>query len=366
MSKLSSFTLTQRRSIAVATIVSIVFAGWFLRSFFILIVFAGVLAYLFSPIHRWLQRHKMKKGSAAALTLLVSIFVVLVPLTLIAIFATTQLKTVVGDVASFMKTFDIGEASGKLVDLINNVLKNIPFGNYSVSQDSLLGGIQDALQAVGNFLVDSLSGAVNSVTGLVSSLIIYVYLFMSFLTHGGKLIEMFRQLNPLGTKISDIYLARASAMVRGTVQGQFIIAVVQGLFAATTFALVGYADLFFVLFVIFTVMSIIPLGAGIFIIPLGIIMAVTGNLVGGIVVLLQHFLINSNVDNILRPILVPKEARLDSALMLISVFAGIRIFGFAGIIIGPTFMILVVTTIKVFLEVYRDYSTDDEKLFTDK
>ena len=51
--------------------------------------------------------------------------------------------------------------------------------------------------------------------------------------------------------------------------------------------------------------------------------------------------------------------------MLLSVFAGLRIFGFAGIVIGPTIMILVVTTVKVFLEVYRGYSTDEEKLLED-
>jgi predicted PurR-regulated permease PerM len=358
----SKLSLTERRSVAVAAIASIVFAGWFLRSFFILIVFAGVLAYLFSPIHRWLQRRKLKKGGAAALTLLISIFMVLIPLTLIAIFATSQLTTVVGDIATFMKTFDIGEASSKLVDVINGTLDRIPFGDYSVSEDSLISNIQDGLQAVGSYLVDSLSGAVSSVTGLISSLIIYVYLFLAFLTNGDKLVEMFRQLNPLGTKVSDIYLTRASAMVRGTVQGQFIIAVAQGLIAAATFALVGYADLFFVLFVIFTIMSIIPLGAGIVVIPLGIIMIITGNPVGGIIVLVQHFVISSNVDNLLRPILVPKQARLDSALMLLSVFAGIRVFGFAGIIIGPTLMVLVVTTIKVYLEVYRNYAPDEEKL----
>jgi len=362
----TKLTLSQRRSIAVATMISVLFAGWFLRSFFILIVFAGVLAYLFSPIHRWLQRKKMKKGGAAALTLIISIFMVLVPLTLIAIFATSQLKTVVSDVASLMKTFDIGEASSKLVDFLNGILDSLPFGNFSVSQDSLVNGIKDGLQSLGTFLVNEFSGAVSGVAGLVSSLIIYVYLFLAFLTNGDKLIEMFRQLNPLGEKISDIYLKKVAAMVRGTVQGQFIIALVQGLIGAATFALVGYSDLFFVLFVIFTVMSIIPLGAGIISIPLGMIMLVTGNVSGGVIVILQHLVINTNVDNILRPILVPKEARLDAALMLISVFAGIRVFGFAGIIIGPTIMILVVTTIKVFLEVYRNYTTDEEKLLNEK
>jgi predicted PurR-regulated permease PerM len=54
---------------------------------------------------------------------------------------------------------------------------------------------------------------------------------------------------------------------------------------------------------------------------------------------------------------VPKKARLDAALMLLSVFAGIRLFGFLGIVIGPTIMIIIVTTIRVYLDVFEDYGS---------
>jgi predicted PurR-regulated permease PerM len=154
-----------------------------------------------------------------------------------------------------------------------------------------------------------------------------------------------------------LYLDKIGAMVRGTVQGQFIIAIAQGFIAALTFALLGYPDYFFILFVVFSVLSVIPLGAGIIAIPLAIIMALFGQVWQGIVIVLQHVLINSNIDNILRPILVPKKARLDSALMLLSVFAGIRLFGFLGIVIGPTIMIIIVTTIRVYLDVFEDYGS---------
>ena len=67
----------------------------------------------------------------------------------------------------------------------------------------------------------------------------------------------------------------------------------------------------------------------------------------------------SNIDNVLRPILVPREARLNSALMLLAVFSGIRMFGFWGIVIGPVLMIVIVTTISVYLAVYKGVPLDD-------
>jgi hypothetical protein len=50
--------------------------------------------------------------------------------------------------------------------------------------------------------------------------------------------------------------------------------------------------------------------------------------------------------------------------MLLAVFAGIAMFGFWGIVIGPVLMIVVVTTISVYLAVYKgvplDQFDDDE------
>ncbi len=71
----------------------------------------------------------------------------------------------------------------------------------------------------------------------------------------------------------------------------------------------------------------------------------------------------TNIDNFLRPILVPRAARLDSALMLLAVFAGLAMFGAWGIVIGPVLMIVIVTTISVYLAVYKGVPMDepDEK-----
>jgi hypothetical protein len=66
----------------------------------------------------------------------------------------------------------------------------------------------------------------------------------------------------------------------------------------------------------------------------------------------------TNIDNFLRPILVPRAARLDSALMLLAVFSGIAMFGAWGIVIGPVLMIVIVTTISVYLAVYKGVPMD--------
>jgi predicted PurR-regulated permease PerM len=95
-------------------------------------------------------------------------------------------------------------------------------------------------------------------------------------------------------------------------------------------------------------------------------MILFGQVWQGLAIIGEHVLINSNVDNVLRPILVPKKARLDAALMLLSVFAGMRLFGFLGIVIGPTIIIIIVTTIRVYLDIYEDYRTNSGDSEDDK
>jgi predicted PurR-regulated permease PerM len=229
----------------------------------------------------------------------------------------------------------------------------VPFVDVTVTQESITTAVKNGVHTFGTAFLRYVSSTVTSVSGFITALIVYIYLFLALLKHGKSLLAAAKALNPLGDDISDIYISRATAMIHGTVKGQFIIALIQGLIGAMTFAAVGYSQFFFILFLLFSVLSIIPLGAGIIAMPLAIIMMLFGKVLPGIVVLVEHLLINTNVDNILRPVLVPKEARLDPALMMVSVFAGIRFFGFLGLVIGPTLMILIVTTIRVYLQVKK-------------
>ncbi|MDT5065227.1 MAG: hypothetical protein QOK02_1382, partial [Mycobacterium sp.] len=165
-------------------------------------------------------------------------------------------------------------------------------------------------------------------------------------------------LNPLGEDVTDLYMAKMGAMVKGTVMGQFVIAVCQGVAGAASIYIAGFHEGFFIFAILLTALSVIPLGGGILSIPVGIGMILFGNVFGGVFVIAFHLVVVTNIDNVLRPILVPREARLDSALMLLAVFAGIAMFGFWGIVIGPVLMIVVVTTISVYLAVYKGVPLD--------
>lgn len=353
-------TPSQKRALAIATVVALLFAAYFLRDFFLMFVLAGIVSYIFTPLYRRLCRG-MSKGGAATITFLATLLAVIIPVTVVVLLSVAQLHSLVDYIAGIFAHTDISKLGDRIIEFINNILASIPFVTYRVTEESLTSGITNAAQAVGGALLHYFTSSISGVFGLISSAIIYIYVFMSLLINRDRVVALFRYLNPLGEEISDLYLAKTAAMVRGTVGGQFIIAACQGLVGALTIYIGGLHEAFFIFFLVLTVLSIIPLGGGILAIPVGIIMMLFGNFWGGLLVVGGHLLITSNIDNILRPKLVPKAARLDSALMIVSVFAGIAMFGFLGIVVGPVLMILIVTTVKVYLQVYKDVDSLEQK-----
>lgn len=353
-----TLTLPETKFLNIATFVAIGFGAYLLRGYFQLIVVAGILAYLFNPIYLFYKKY-MNNGAAAALTLITNIFMVVIPLFLIGFFAIGQLRSGIHSISQQAAALDTSNLGDQIITWVNDLLKRVPFGNYSITQGSFISATQQFISSSGTRLLGYLTSFAGSFISTVASLVVYVYLFLSLLINGPKIIEVFKRLNPLGPEISDMYLSRSAAMVRGTMRGQFVIAAVQGFIGATTIALAGLPSTFFIFFIVLTLLSIIPLGGGVLTIPIGIAMIIFGNVTGGLIIIVGHFVMTTNIDGVLRPALIPKDARIDSALMLISVFAGIAMFGFLGIVLGPTIIILVITTIQVYLLVQKNYELQE-------
>ncbi|WP_395310313.1 AI-2E family transporter [Mycobacterium sp. AMU20-3851] len=349
----TEFTASQRRALAIATVVALVFGAYFLRGFFILIVVAAVVAYLFDPIYQRLRK-RFSTGLSATITLFAAVATVIVPITATVAIGVVQISNMVRSVADWVGQTDLSTLGDRSLRVVNELLERVPFmQNTNITAEQVQEWVVKFAQRAGEWGLSFLQGAVGGLAGAVTAAIIFVYVFISMLTNAEQLRRLIRLLNPLGEKATDLYLAKMAAMVRGTVRGQFVIALVQGFAGAISIYLAGFHDGFFIFAILLSALSVIPLGGGIVTIPFGIGLMLFGNIIGGIFVIVFHLAVVTNIDNVLRPILVPKEAKLDPALMLLSVFAGITMFGFLGIVIGPVIMIVIVTTISAYLWVYK-------------
>lgn len=344
-------TQSERRAIAYVLVLALLGGALFLKPYFALITVSVILAFLFFPIYDWLIKRKQSPGRASVITLFSAMLAIIVPAGLVIWFSVKQINSLVSNT-------DFGRIEAALYDAVikfNDILSGL---GVSLDAARISSALQSSAQAIGESLVSGLPGLFGGIFAILTSIIIFLYVFLSLLKNNQKITGLIGTLNPLGKDISQLYMNKMSSMTKATVRGQFIIAFCQGLVSAIGLAIVGMGDLFFFFLMLLTAVSIIPMGAGIITIPIGVILILSGQVWQGVLVIANHLVIATNIDNVLRPRLVPRDARLDSALMILAVFAGIAYFGFMGIVLGPVLMIVIVTTINIYLEVYRNIDTD--------
>jgi len=336
------------KSWKIAIIIAIIFGVYFIRSYIAVIIVSIIMAFLFNPIHQRFMRRYKRPGISASLTFVVSGVVILIPLLLILLLTVHEIKDLLNSLPVNPDS-SLTAASQDLLNAVNNILAKIP-GAHQLSTQDITNFINKTISALATNALNLIKSSFGGISRAITTLIIYIYLFVNILMHQDKLLEILKSLNPLGDDMSNTYLQKMSDMTIAMGRGQFIIAFLQGTESAIVLYLIGFHSLFIFFEIFLTFLSLIPLGAGIITIPLGIILILTGHYWQGTVVLLNHLLIVTNIDNVVRPKLVPKTASLNSALTILSVFAGVAMFGFFGIIIGPVIMIVIVTTLTTYLD----------------
>lgn len=355
-----AFTPSQKRNLAIATAIAVVVATYFLKNYLMLIAVAAIIAFSFNPLYQWLLRKTKSTGKSASLTLLISFITLLLPLGIILSLTITQLVHLLDSVDTTGINGNYSDLVSSFVSFVNNTSEKIG-ASFNITDDQVNQTVLSLLENISSSLINSFGALVSGIGSFVASFIIYIYVFLGLLINQEKLVNIFKNLNPLGKDISNLYIKRVKLMTKSMVKGQFIIAFVQGLTDTIFLYIVGFKSLFFFFLVILTILSIIPLGAGVIVFPIGFIMLLTGQVWQGLLLILGHMFIVGNEDNIMRPKLVPKEARLDPALTLLSVFSGLAFFGFFGIVLGPVLMIVIVTTIEVYLEVYKNIRASNKQ-----
>lgn len=345
-------TEAHQRTLGIAVLIAVFFGAYFLRGYALMIVLAAIIAFIYNPSYQWfLRKTNNKEGISVALTMLFALVSIAIPLVIVLALTVNQALQFVDTVkATNIDSESIKQALVHIIDTIQRTTQNLPGVDTSnLNLDSTIAWLKDNIATFAKTVMNYSVVVVGSISTFFTKLIIFIFVLISLLKNQDYLKHVFTKLNPLGERASELYLDKISAMTKAMVKGQFIIALLQGIVDASLLWIVG-ADYFFFWLVLITFLSIIPLGGGIIILPAGIIMLVSGHFWQGLVLILGHILIVTNIDNVLRPRLVPKTARLDSALTILSVFAGLAMFGFLGIVIGPVIMIVIVTTIQAYIQ----------------
>jgi len=331
-------------------IVTVAF-GVLVANFVTPVFWAAVLAIVFRPVEQWFgqQFGNKRPNSSAALTMLLVIVVVFVPLGFVAV-------AVSREAVGLYERFTSGEHA--VSDAMDRwVPALVRFGaRFGITPGTVRSNVAEAASSLGQFVASgALAFGQNAIKGAGQfGLMLYVLFF--FLRDGDQLLRSIARALPLGDARERALFERFTAVTRATLKGTLVVGAVQGTLGGIFFALLGLdAPAFWG--VMMMACSLIPvIGPTTIWLPASIILLLTGNIAKGVILLLLGTFGIALVDNLLRPILVGRETRIPDYVVLLSTLGGLTLFGLSGFVAGPAIAGLFITAWDMFA---REYAPAD-------
>ena len=322
-----------------------------IHQFLMAIFMAGLFTAIVAPVHRFLsQKLGGRETLASVFTVLGMVLLVLIPLTVLITLIVAQAISIGQSVTPWVQSF-INEPTTLTV-----YLEKIPYYQDILPYRDII--IQKAGQLVGtvsSFLIDSLSSVTKVTIDAVFSSVIMLYVMFYFLTMGDLLLRKILFFLPLDDFNEQRLLHRFTSVTRATIKGTVIIGMCQGMICGIAFAIAGIEGPVF-WGSLMAVMSIIPaFGTAVIWFPALLILALSGNFTGVIILLILCGAVAGNLDNILRPRLVGKDTEMHDLFVLFGTLGGLSMFGLLGIIIGPIVAALFNTIWEIYGDVFKDY-----------
>lgn len=298
---------------------------------------SAFLAVLTYPLYARLQK-RFNDSIAALITVLTSFFCVAIPIGLIAGLVYLQFSTVTAD-------FQRAEDQTKQALSIESVAKQ--FDDQFSPQLKAFGIKFSASEYVADdknreALVEKVTGpitkaATNTVVSAVLGIIAFLTLFF-MLRDGHKLKLPAIELLPLPEDRSIRLLERIQATIHAVFMGVIIVALIQGLMATITYAIVGVEPWLLWGFVTMILCAIPLLGAPIVYVPWALILLTQGKYWQAITLLVVGFVLISNIDNVLRPKYIGDRVGLHYIGIFFSLLGGVLAFGPVGLMVGPVLL----------------------------
>ena len=325
-------TIQEKTFLLLVIAISLAFA-WILWPFYGAVLWATVLAIVFAPLYRRLSRSMRRHNLAAFATVVIIVVIVILPSTLIT-------ASLVQEAAGVYGKFQSGELNvardfQRIVDALptwlTSLLDRFGLTNLAEMQERLFAGLAKGSQF---FATQALN--IGQITfELIVRLFVMLYLLFFLLRDGDELFRTIKNAIPLSAEQQRAVFSKFATVIRATVKGTIVVAVVQGALGGLIFWFLGIrAALLWAVLMAF--LSLLPaVGAALVWLPVALYFVVIGAVWQGLVLIAYGVLVIGLVDNLLRPMLVGSDTKMPDYVVLISTLGGLEIFGMNGIVLGP-------------------------------
>ncbi len=293
-----------------------------------------------SWMEKLVNHKKWKKSWAAILIIVVSFFIILLPMTLFFSMAYNKVVPIASNPNTFLP----------YVHQIDSTLQH-KFGIKVITTQNI-----DVIKTKSAEIV---SGALNQGFDFFSS-IVMMYFFLYFMLINFNRMEAYIVLSlPFKKEKIKMFGEELKAQTFSNAIGIPLIALVQGLFGYIIYLIAGLPDAGF-WGILTGFASIIPIvGTAIIWVPVCAYLFFIGDNWQGIVVILWSVLIMGSMDNVIRFLLAKRMADVHPVITVLGIILGLKYLGITGLIFGPLLISYFLILTKIY---YSDYQNISKKI----
>jgi predicted PurR-regulated permease PerM len=272
---------------------------------------------------------KWKPSMAAALLMVTTILVILVPIWILVRMLTSKVSYAI-------------DHSNELISALQTLIQDIEArtGMHLMNDDTL--------NKLGSFIANALP-VILGVTFNALAILFFMYFILYFMLVNGKYMEsQLHNYLPMSDENAKKLGREIKTIVFSNALGIPGVAFMQGIVAIIGYYILGVKEPWF-WFVVTCITAMLPaIGAALAFVPLALIFFANNQTWQGIVMLVYGFGVIGTVDNIFRFTWARKIANVHPLITIFGVLIGIKLFGFVGLIFGPLLISLFVLLLRIY------------------
>ncbi|MDA8388075.1 MAG: AI-2E family transporter [Nitrospiraceae bacterium] len=307
------------------------------------IAWAIVFSIVFSPVYMLALKWLKFESLASLATLVIILILILGPLSSFGYMLALELGELVQKLKQGPNLKSILSLPG--VQLLYSRLEPILEANH-IELHTLISQWLATLRA---HLLQTISIGAQNVLKVILDFILMLLSTFFLLKDGPRLIVRVRDYLPFSERHKDRLIGQARDMIFSTIYGGLAVAAIQGMIAGLTFWALGVSMPVFWAAMTFLAAFAPFVGTAAIWLPGAVYLFLTGRTFKGLALLAAGiFFISILPDYFLRPMILKGKMKMNTLLILFSVFGGMEFFGIIGLVLGPLTLALFISVLEIF------------------
>lgn len=331
-------------------VTSIFFFGRILWPFWSILVLSFLLTNLFRPIYIYLSR-KLPESMASALTCLLIIAIVIVPL----VFFVFSLTDEALNLYSWGRDSRVGLKLQTFLQespFILQIQQQLQEVGFKFNPTQVTDAFSYLVKNGGLLLYNQASGWAANILQFLLLFFIMILVIFFLLMDQTKLIDYMIRLSPLPEDENYLLIDKFQEIANAILKGNGICGLIQGILGGALFSILELNSPL-LWGSIMAILAFMPIfGIGLVMVPTAVYLGLSNRMSEGIFLFIFYIILSFSIEYVVKPKMVGTQVKMHTLLVFLSIIGGLNVYGILGIIYGPLIITAFLTLSDIYLKRY--------------